>query len=192
MNARKLLLVGCAALLVVALAAPAAASASVWKHGETPLEEHVEFGVFGSEIFVTEAGGMICEVQATLTTEGGGSGQLGNYEVTNCMGLFGELASCTVTAAEQPGGPWAVDVNTENLTITGAAIKRSFDPGCPIETLDSSIAEVGTTLYEPAAITEFEYSGEGTAQADGGPEVEYSSFGSYFVAGAASGTYGIG
>jgi hypothetical protein len=189
---RKILLLGCASLASVALAAPAAASASVWQHEGAPLEEHVEIGLVGGEVFVTQAGAMICNVHATLTTEGGEMGEITSFEATKCMGLFGELQECTLTSAEQAEGPWTVDVNAEDLTITDVAIHRTFAAGCPIETLDSQVAEVTTTLNEPAAIAELEYSAEGTSSADGGPEGEYSVFGSFAVEGEASGTYGIG
>jgi hypothetical protein len=192
MKIRKLLLLGCAALASVALAAPAAASAAGWQHEGVPLAEHAEIGLFGSEIFVTEAGGLICEVDATLTAEPGSTGQIGNYESTKCQGLFGEIAGCTVVSAEQTEGPWTVHVTEADLDATGVTLTRTFDPECPVETIESHIPELTLVPVEPAAIAEIEYSGEGEASIDGGPAGEYQSIGSWFVAGEASGTYGIG
>jgi hypothetical protein len=192
MNLRKLMVVGCALMLALALAGPASAAAAEWKHEGAALEEHVEIGFIGSEIFITEAGGMLCEVDATLTTEGGKSGQISNYETTKCMGLFGELAGCTVVATEQPGGPWPVDVNETDLTATEVTLLRTFDEGCPVRTIESTIPALTMTSPEPEAISELEYFGGGGASIDGGPVGEYEVIGSWFVTGEASGTYGIG
>jgi hypothetical protein len=188
MNFSKVLLFGCVAVLALALAGPANAAAAEWTHEGAPLEEHVEIGLFGSEIFITEAGGMICEVDATLTTEGGESGQITNYETTKCMGLFGELAGCTVATTEQPGGPWPVDVTGNDLTVTEATLLRTFNEGCPVETIESTLPELTMTTPEPEAISELEYFGSGSASINGGPVGEYEVIGSWFAAG----TYGIG
>jgi hypothetical protein len=192
MNLRKLPLLGCAALVALALAAPAGASASEWRHEGEPLAEHVEIGLFGSEIFVTEAGGMICEVDATLTTEGGETGQIGGYETTKCQGLFGEIAGCTVVSAEQAEGPWLLDVTAADFDLTGVTLIRTFDPECPVKKIESHIPSLTLVPVEPAAISEIEYFGGGEASVDGGPAGEYEVFGSFFLAGEAAGTYGIG
>jgi hypothetical protein len=179
------------AMLMLALAGPAGASATaVWQHEGAPLEEHAEMGLEGSQIFVTEAGGMICEADATLTAEPGSTGAVTNIASTKCQGLFGELAGCTVTGTEQPAGPWDVHVTTTDLVVTEAALVRTFNEGCPVERIESSIPELTTTLVEPGAIGEIEWSGSGSASIDGGPAGEYEEFGSWFVTPA--GTYGIG
>jgi hypothetical protein len=147
-------------------------------------------GLEGSQIFITEAGGMICEADATLTAEPGSTGAVTNIAATKCQGLFGELAGCTVTGVEQPAGPWDVHVNTGDLTATGVALVRTFNEGCPVERIESSISELTTTLVEPGAISEIEYFGNGSASIDGGPPGEYEEIGSWFVTPA--GTYGIG
>lgn len=179
------------AMLMLALAGPAGASASaVWQHEGAPLAEHAEMGLEGSQIFITEAGGMICEADATLTAEPGSTGAVTNVASTKCQGLFGELASCTVTGTEQPAGPWDVHVTTTDLVVTEAALVRTFNEGCPVKRIESSIPELTTTLVEPGAIGEIEWSGSGSASIDGGPAGEYEEFGSWFVTPA--GTYGIG
>ncbi len=179
------------AMLVLALAGPAGASATaVWQHEGAPLEEHAEMSLEGSQIFITEAGGMICEADATLTAEPGSTGVVTNVASTKCQGLFGELAGCVVTGTEQPAGPWDVHVNTGDLTATEVALVRTFNEGCPVETIESSIPELTTTLVEPGAISEIEWFGGGEASIDGGPAGEYEEIGSWFVTPA--GTYGIG
>lgn len=184
-------LLGLVALLALALVGPASASATgVWQHEGVPLEEHAEMSLLGSQIFITETGGMICEVDATLTAEPGSTGWVTGITSTKCQGLFGELAECTVTGTEQPEGPWDVHVTTTDLVVTGATLVRSFDEGCPVKEIESTIPELTTNLVEPGSIGEIEWFGGGSASIDGGPEGEYEEFGSWFVAPA--GTYGIG
>lgn len=184
-------LLGLVALLALALVGPAGAAASaVWQHEGGPLEEHVEIGLEGSQILVTEAGAMICEVDATLTVAPGSTGQVANLTSTKCQGLFGELAECTVTGSEQPAGSWDVHVTTTDLVVTEAALVRTFDAGCPVKRIESNIPELTYLLPEPGAIGEIEYFGGGGASIDGGAAGEYEEFGSWFVTPA--GTYGIG
>jgi hypothetical protein len=184
-------LLGLVALLALALVGPAAASATaVWEHDGEPLAEHVEMGLEGSQIFVTPAGGMICEADATLTAEPGSTGWVSNFISTKCQGLFGELAGCTVVNTEQPNGPWDVHVTTTDLVVTEAALVRTFNAGCPVKTIESNIPELTYVLPETTNISEIEYFGNGEASIDGGPPVEYEEFGSWFVTPA--GTYGIG
>ncbi|HEU4737930.1 MAG TPA: hypothetical protein VFS54_02480 [Solirubrobacterales bacterium] len=191
MTSIELGLLGLVALLALALAGPASASAeAVWQHEGVPLAGHAEMGLEGSQIFVTEAGGMICQSEATLTAEPGSTGVVTELTTTKCQGLFGELAGCTATGGEQLAGPWDVHVTTSDLVVTKAALVRTFNEGCPVKRIESSIPELTTTLVEPGAIGEIEWSGEGSASIDGGPAGEYQEFGSWFVTPA--GTYGIG
>jgi hypothetical protein len=184
-------LLSLAAMLMLALAGPAAASATaVWQHEGAPLEEHAEMSLEGSQIFVTEAGAMICEADATLTGEPGSTGAVTNVTSTKCQGLFGEIAGCTVVNTEQPAGPWDVHVTTTDLDVTNVALVRTFDEGCPVKTIESFIPELTYSLVEPGAISEIEWFGGGEASIDGGPPGEYEEFGSWFVTPA--GTYGIG
>lgn len=184
-------LLGLVALLALALVGPASASATaVWQHEGVPLEEHAEMSLEGSQIFITEAGGMICEVDATLTAEPGSTGRVTEFETTKCQGLFGALVGCTVTGSEQPAGPWDVHVTTTDLDVTKATLVRTFNEGCPVKRIVSTIPELTYLLPEPGAIGEIEYSGNGGAGINGGPEGEYEEIGSWFVTPA--GTYGIG
>ena len=191
MTSIKAGLLGLAALLALALVGPASASATaVWQHEGVPLEEHAEMSLEGSQVFITEAGGMICEVDATLTAEPGSTGRVTGFETTKCQGFFGEIAGCTVTGSEQPAGAWDVHVTTTDLVATEVALVRTFNEGCPVKRIESRIPELTYLLPEPGAIGEIEYFGGGSASIDGSPEGEYEEIGSWFVNPA--GTYGIG
>ena len=184
-------LLGLAALLALALVGPASASATaVWQHEGVPLAEHAEMSLEGSQIFVSEAGGMICQSKATLTAEPGSTGVVTEFTTAKCQGLFGELAGCTASGGEQLAGPWDVHVTTTDLDATEVALVRTFDEGCPVKKIESTIPELTTTPVEPGAISEIEWFGGGGASIDGAPESEYEEFGSWFVTPA--GTYGIG
>jgi hypothetical protein len=190
MTSIKTGLLSLVAVMALALVGPAAASATnVWQHNGAPLGEHVEMGLEGSHILTTAAGGLICEAEATLTAEPGSTGQVTNYTTRKCMGLFGELAGCTVVRTEQRA-PWHVHVNTGDLTSTEVALVRTFNDACPVKRLETNIPELTMTLVEPSEISEIEYSGSGEASINGGPPAEYEEFGSWFVTPA--GTYGIG
>jgi hypothetical protein len=185
-------LLGLVALLALALAGPAGAAAAEWQHEGAPLEEHTEIGLFGSQIFTTSAGSMICENEATLTAEPGSTGRITNVRTTKCMGLSGQMVGCTVVGTEQPAGAWPVHVNPTDLTATKVTLRRTFNAGCPVKEIESTIPALTLTLVEPESITEIEYFGNGSASVNGGPAGKYELVGSWFVAGAASGTYGIG
>lgn len=183
-------LLGLAALLVLALAGPAGAAAAEWTHEGAPLGEHAQLGLEGSQVFITEAGGMICEADATLTAEPGSSGSVRGLTSTKCQGFFGELAGCFVTGTEQPSGPWPVHVTATDLDVTGVTVVRTMNEGCAVKTIESTIPELTYSLVEPSAIGEIEYFGGGSASIDGGPAGEYEEFGSWFV--TPVGTYGVG
>jgi hypothetical protein len=192
MISRRTGLLSLVAVLALALVGPAGAAAAEWKHEGAPLAGHTEMGLFGSQVFTTSAGSMICEVEATLTAEPGSSGSVTNFKTNKCMGLSGSMVGCTVIRSEQPAGAWPVHVNATDLTATKVTLLRTFNAGCPVKQIESTIPELTNLLVEPEAITEIEYFGNGSASVNGGPAGEYEVFGSWFVAGEASGTYGIG
>jgi hypothetical protein len=184
---RRLLLAGAIAAIAV-LAVPAMATASVWKDGSTKVEKFISLGLTGGEIFEIaptgeQKNGMICEVHATLTTEGGSTGKITAFETKSCGSGFGSFAKCELSSAEPKGLPWTVDVNTSDLTITGWHTKRVFKAGCSTTELNKTIGSVKVTLNTPTAITEMEWLGEITG---------YTSRGSFSVDAPNSGTYGIG
>ncbi len=194
MNIRKIVVLASLVVAAAAFAVPAAASGAVWLHEGEPLEEHVEIGLSGGQVFeVPGSGVMLCPVHATLTTEGGSTGQITEWEVATegCLGT-GQFAGCEAVASEALGLPWTVDVGAENLTITGSDITRSFAPGCGLESVEFTTPEIEVHSETPAAISEVEFIGEGVAQLEPGGEAAYRTFGSFTVDGAAAGTYGIG
>lgn len=190
MTSKRAGLLSLVAVLALALAGPTTAAATnVWKDSGAPLEEHVKASLHGSQLFASEKGGMICEVDAVLTAEPGSTGRVTNFQSKKCVGLFGELASCTVESSQQFGPFWHVDVETGFLQVN-VPVLRYFDKGCPVERMATSIPNMATVPLEPKSIYEVEYAGSGEASFDGGPSGEYEEFGVWLVTPA--GTYGIG
>jgi len=184
MKLDKRLLLAVLALAVSVFAINAsAASAAVWKDKGVNVTKHVTFNLTGGEVFDSGTGGMSCEVLATITTEGGSTGKISKWEVKNCGGAFGDLASCQILATEPKSLPWSIDVNATDLTITNMRIRRTFKTGCATKELDKTVASMTVTLNTPSAITEVEFLGTNGA---------YESFGSLVVDSPNSGTYGIG
>jgi hypothetical protein len=192
MKLEKILLLAAMALAASAFVVPATASAAVWLHEGVPVEEHVELDLTGAEVFQTPKGGMICNLQATLATNGGSTAEIAGvaFENEGCTG-FGGLAKCTLIAAEATSSPWTVDVNAEDLTITSNDIRRTFDPECPVEELESKVAALKATPDNTGAIAELAFSGEGTAHFEAS-ETTYTTFGSFILDEEDAGTYGIG
>lgn len=193
MSIRKIVVLASMVIAAAAFAVPAAASGAVWLHEGEALEKHVEIGLSGGQVFeVPGKGVMLCPVHATLTTEGGETGEITEWDVATegCLG-GGIFAGCEATASEALGLPWGVDVNAASLTITGSDIGREF-AGCGLESVEFTTPEIEVTTETPGAISEVEFIGEGTADLEPGGEAEYRTFGSFTVDGEDAGTYGIG
>lgn len=182
-----------AAIVVAALALPAAANTSVWLHESEPLAESVELAPTGGEVIEFGGSVLVCQSSATIATEGGSSAQITAYSVdkASCEGVAGELESCTVTAATATGLPWNVALNTADLTAEGASVDYSFNEACPIEEIETNLAELTLTPDEPSAIGLFFFSQEGVADVDGN-ETPIGYFGSLNLPEEELGTYGIG
>ncbi|MGH3429410.1 MAG: hypothetical protein ACRDQZ_17890, partial [Mycobacteriales bacterium] len=143
MKSNKRFLFACAVAVIAAFAAPTTAFASVWKHNGSNLNEFIEIGLTGGEIFHTsENNGMGCEVHATLTTEGESTWKITAFETKSCSISFGEFSGCELSTAEAKGLPWTVDVNTSDLTITGWHTKRTFKAGCGTSELNKTVGSV--------------------------------------------------
>jgi hypothetical protein len=184
MKSKFVVLAGLVVLLVMAVAGPATASASVWKKEGVTLKSFVELGLTGGEIFETGgANGMSCKVTAKMTTEGGSTAQITSFKTVECPTGFGTMKGCTLVSAEAKGLPWKVTVNTSTLTITGMHVKRTFNSGCAVTELEKTITTSTVTLNTPTAITEMSFNGEISG---------YKAFGSWTVEGTNSGKYGIG
>lgn len=161
-----------AAIAVVAMAAmvaSASASAAVWQKNGKPLSEFVELPLHGGEVIQVSAGTFLCNANATMTTAGGSTAQITAYsiELGSCQGLLGEFNGCEVTVATPENLPWALTVNSEDLTAQEVAISYSFDEACPIQTVELSFPEVSVTLEEPSAIRNFHIAQEGIGKVDG-------------------------
>jgi len=194
MNIRKIVVLASLVVAAAAFAVPAAASGAVWLHGGEPLEEHVEIGLSGGQVFEVPGNGvLLCPVHATLTAESGSTGQITEWEVSGegCL-ASGKFAGCEAVAGEAQGLPWAVDVASASLTVTGSDISRSFAPGCALESVEFTTPEIEVTTETPGEISEVEFIGEGTADLGPGGETPYRTFGSFSVDGEDAGTYGIG
>jgi hypothetical protein len=180
---RRLLLAGPIAAVVV-LAVPALALSAVWKDKGTNIKTLTEISLTGAELFETSAGnGMNCGLKATLRTEGGSTGEITTFDITECPSGFGTFKGCSVTSSTAKGLPWPVDVNATDLTVTGWRVKRVFGAGCPIGELDKTIASMTVKLDVPSAFSVLEFSGETTG---------YKTVGSLAVSEANQGTWGIG
>lgn len=180
---KRLLLAGAIAAIVV-LAVPALALASVWKDHGTKVASLVTLNMSGGELFEAPSGnGMSCEVQATMTTEGGSTGKITTFDIKKCPTGFGSFAKCELNTAEAKGLPWTVDVNTSDLTITDMRTKRTFKgTGCSAGELDKTISSVKVTLNTPTEISSMDYLGEITG---------YKTAGTLTIEGSNKGTYEI-
>lgn len=170
-NARKALparMAGALAVLV-ALAVPASASASVWLREGKPLNEHVEFALTGGEVLEVGGSTLLCDNTATMTTEGGSVAQITAYAVDNdsCVGLAGSLEGCKTTTASPNGLPRSVTVNSVDLTAEEFGVSYSFDEACAIRKIELAFPELTLTPEEPSAIQRFSFHQEGTAKVDG-------------------------
>lgn len=184
MNTNKRLLIAGVIAAVAVLAVPAFALAAVWKDKGTNITTFTEISLTGAELFETSSGnGMNCGLEATLTTEGGEEGEITAFKITECPSGFGSFNKCKVTSSTAKDLPWAVDVNATDLTVTGWRVKRVLGEGCPIETLDKTIASMTLEFDTPSAFSVMEFEGITTG---------YRTVGSLEVSEANKGTYGIG
>src|SRR6185437_17158364 len=168
-KSRKPLLIGVAALVVVAaLVASASALAAVWKHEGKTLTEKVELSLSGSEVIEVGSSALLCDSTATLVTEGGSTASITAFAVEkgSCIGLSGSFEGCTVTAATPKTLPYGVTVNTEDLTAKGFGVTYSFS-GCSVSTLETSYPELTLTPEEPSAIRFFHFGQTATGKLDG-------------------------
>jgi hypothetical protein len=181
-NSKRLLLAGAVAA-VMALAVPTMALGAVWKDKGVNVNNFVEMGMSGGELFETTTGnGMSCEVSATLTTEGGSTGKITKWEIKKCPTGFGSFKECKLSTAEAKGLPWTVHVNASDLTVTNMRTKRTFT-GCGISELDKTIGSVTVTLDKTTEISEMNFFGSISG---------YTSANTLVLNEAIKKTYGIG
>ncbi len=184
MNSKKRLMLAGTIAAVAVLAVPALALSAVWKDKGTNITTFTEISLTGGELFETSSGnGMNCGLEATLTTEGGETGTITEFNITECPAGIGTFSECEGATGTGKNLPWEVDVNATDLTVTGWRVKRTFGAGCPIENLDKTIASMTVEFDTPSAFSVMEFEGETTG---------YKTVGSLEVSEANEGTYGIG
>jgi hypothetical protein len=170
-NSKKPLLAAVCALAAVAvLAVPASASAAVWKHNGENLKTKVTLSLAGAEVIeVTGGSVMLCENTATMTTEGGSTAKITAYtpNKATCVGLAGKLEGCEATAITPTGVPWSVTVNTSDLTAKEVKVDYTFNKGCGIQKIETSIASLTLTPETASAIRLFHFNQETKAVVDG-------------------------
>jgi hypothetical protein len=183
------LLLGGVVAVVLAFAIPATAFGSVWTHEGSELSEAVTIEMAAAEVFETAPtgetkNGMICPVHAELELEPESEEGLitaFETETSECEG-FGSFAGCEVTTADAPGLSWTIEANASDLTVFNWHTKRAFTgSGCPGE-LDKTIEELTLTPDDTEAMKTLSWH-----SATG----EYTTFGTFQIEGAASGTYGF-
>ena len=195
MKLRKLfLLVAAAAVAVVAVAVvPSSAATGEWLDQGEPFNEHREMKLTGGEVIEVGGGVLLCESSLTIATEGGSTGEA-SYAVipASCVGLAGNLEGCTVSEAVASGTPWAVAVNTTDLTVSGVKVNYTLAKGCAVGTIEVNVPALTLTPHEePGSINLFGWKAEGPGKVDGAKaEINYSGSASFPE--AELGTYGIG
>ncbi len=181
---RTLLAILLAAMAVLALAGPAAASAAVWKDGGTTVTGNFSIGLSGAENFEytgTSPGGMNCAIHMTMGQTSGAT-KVTAWSQTSCS-PFGSMTGCAVQTTEAIGLPWSATVNATNITVSGMHIKRKFKTGCSKTETNMTMTSTKFTPNSTSSITEFETLGEITG---------FKTYGSVTVDSPNSGTYGIG
>lgn len=189
-NNKRLLLAGVIAAVAV-LAVPALALAAVWKDNGTEVTSLVELTMSGGEVFETTAGnGMSCEIHATLTTEGGSTGQITAFQIKKCTAGFGSFATtkCELNTAEGRNLPWTVDVKATDLVVTNWRTKHTFKgASCKEPELEKNITSMTVGLVPSISeISELTFDGK-----LGEPQ-SYRTFGSLTIQGENNGTFEIG
>jgi hypothetical protein len=197
-NTKKVLVLVASALAAVAvLALPASASAAVWQHKGEALKTKIELPLEGSEVIEVSGSPksvMLCNVTATMTTEGGSTAKITAYTIdkTSCFGLEGKLVGCEVTAASATGLPWSVGVNTSDLTAKEVKVDYTFNKSCGIQKIETNFSKLTLTPDDSKAIRLFGFNQAGTGKVDG-KETSLTSGGTLNLVNESDfGTYGIG
>lgn len=186
MKINKRLIVGLAVAIAALAVTASSASAAEWKHGQSKVQQTIQFGLTGGEVFEIGESGMSCENKMTLDTSGGSTGTITAFQTVKCGEKpFGEFKKCELNTSEPLGLPWTVHViSTTQITITNWKTKRTFKGAeCPFGTVEKQIPTVTLTPQVPSALGTIEYEGSITG---------YRIFGSLTVDSPNDGTYGIG
>jgi hypothetical protein len=167
---KKPLLVGACALAAAAvLALPAWALSSVWLDEGKELKAKTTFSLAGTEFVEIGSSVMLCNVDATMTTEGGSTAQITAHttKAEECIGLAGKLEGCKVTAASTKNLPWSVAVNTVDLTAKEVAVSYTLNEACEIDKIEIPIPSLTVVPEEQEAIRLFHFKHIGKGTVDG-------------------------
>jgi hypothetical protein len=184
---KKMMLLAGMALALVAVAAPASASAN-WLHGGNPIttDQTVEFS--GPARFFTALGGAEATIHVHATLKAGTTTAVINkFEATNCKGTGGLAGTtCTTTAK---GLPWTAHVTPSNqIEITDVELHNLYwagpHSGGPVATT-TLIGDITATPDDAEAISSVSLSSS-NATANGNPAVVEGTLGV-----SPAGTYGL-
>ena len=166
---KPLLAAACVLAAVAVLAVPASASASVWLHKGEALKTKVTLSLEGSEVIEVGESVLLCNNTATMTTEGGSTAKITAYNPNKatCIGLAGKLVGCEATAISPTGLSWSVAVNTSDLTAKEVKVDYTFNKGCGIQKIETSIASLTLTPETAKEIRSFHFNQETKAVVDG-------------------------
>jgi hypothetical protein len=192
---KKTMLLVTAAVAMVALAVPAAASAggTLFHEGkEVATDSHVSIELTGRATFdIPDAASSFgCDVHSDVTLKAGHpSHGTATFEITTetCEGE-GLLAGCELED-HSTNGPFTVTVTTEDFIIHDIEINNEFKPGCFVPGSQLTFDEVTATPDATGAISTVELEGDGIDHVTGLP---IEATGDLSVGGGNAGTYGIG
>jgi hypothetical protein len=177
-----LLLIG-VALSAVAVAIPASASAAEWTHEGKAFKKHVEIGISGVESLKSMGAELECEFHATITTEGGTASKMTKFEPTGetCSGT-GIFGACPVILTKVTHLPWKIDIQENDITVTGVEIYKTYAFGCLVESTETTTGNMTITLNEAGKFsagkihalpqTDINGSGEYPSEVSGSYQVE--------------------
>jgi hypothetical protein len=169
---KKTMMLVMAAAVVAAFAVPATASAGLWKHHATNIQQNQQITLTGNAKFDSGAIGNIeCQTTSQLTaTAGTTTGTVtqftpdldeANSTVTTKCKAGGFLAGCQVHSAVPSGLPWTVHNNTKTVAITNGDITVGFTGGfCPGDTATVTASTVTATPNQPKTVSSFTLSGQ--------------------------------
>jgi len=193
MSINRVLLLTAVALTALAFAISASASAAEWTHEGKSFKKHVEIGISGVETVKSLGAELECEFHTTITTEGGSTAQITKFEITGetCVGS-GIFGACPVILTKVTHLPWKIDIQGNDLTITGVEIYKTYAPGCLVESTETTTGKMTITLNEAGKLNSGNFHYQPQTDINGSGEYATEVSGPYQVAEPNAGTYGIG
>jgi hypothetical protein len=184
---KKMMLLAGMALALVAVAAPASASAN-WLHGGNPIATDQTVSFSGPMRFFTAQAGLEATIHMHATLKAGTTTAVINkFEATGCKGTGALLGTtCTKTAV---GLPWTAHVTPSNaIEITDVELHYLYwagpHSGAPVAT-SVIVGDITATPDDAEAISSVSLSSS-NATANGNPAVVEGTLGV-----SPAGTYGL-